>query len=168
MTLFEVLFAMGVGAMVLAGVCSLYFYSYRSFAAQLNYVDMDQYSHRALDRMSQQIRQVKALTTFTTNQLVFTDYDDGTLSFTYNSTNKTLVRAKGAESEVLLSGCNSLLFSIYQRNPVAGSYDQYPTASVATCKLIQVQWLCSRPLFANSQQNTETMQSAKIVIRSNP
>src|SRR5207248_8866558 len=84
MTLFEIIFAVGIGGMVLAGVCSLYFYSYRSFAAQLNYVDLDQYSQRALDKMSQQIRQVKAMTDFTTNSLVFTDYDDGTLSFIYN------------------------------------------------------------------------------------
>jgi len=167
MTLFEVMFAVGIGGMVLAGICSLYFYSYRSFAAQLNYVDLDQYSQRALDRMSQQIRQVKAMTGFTTNQLVFTDYDDVTLSFIYDPTNKTLLRIKGAQSDVLLTGCDSLTFSIYQRNPVAGSYDQYPTASVATAKLVQVQWLCSRPLYYNALQNTESMQSAKIVIRKN-
>src|SRR6059036_1964213 len=88
MTLFEIMFALGIGGMVLAGICSLYFYSYRSFAAQLNYVDLDQYSQRALDRMSQQIRQVKAMTGYTTNQLVFTDYDNATLSFVYDSTNK--------------------------------------------------------------------------------
>jgi len=167
MTLFEVLFATGIASFVLAGVCSLYFYSYRAFAAQLNYVEMDQDSHRALDRMSQQIRQVKAMTAFTTNQLTFTDFDDQTLAFVYNPTNKTLFRRKGGESEVLLSGCDSLAFSIFQRNPVAGKYDQYPTADVATAKLIQVQWLCSRKLFANSQFNTESMQSAKIVIRQN-
>ena len=167
MTLFEIMFAVGIGGMVLAGVCSLYFYSYRSFAAQLNYVDLDQYSQRALDKMSQQIRQVKAMTGFTTNSLVFTDYDDATLSFIYNPTNKTLSRIKGATTDVLLTGCDSLTFSIYQRNPVAGSYDQYPTASVATAKLIQVQWLCSRPLYYNALQNTESMQSAKIVIRQN-
>jgi len=167
MTLFEIMFAVGIGGTVLAGICSLYFYSYRSFAAQLNYVDLDQYSQRALDRMSQQIRQVKAMTDFTTNSLVFTDYDDATLSFIYNPTNKTLVRIKGGTTDVLLTGCDSLTFSIYQRNPVAGSYDQYPTASVATAKLVQVQWLCSRPLYYNSLQNTESMQSAKIVIRQN-
>src|SRR5205823_172533 len=151
---------------VMAGICSLYFYSYRSFAAQLNYVDLDQYSQRALDRMSQQIRQVKAMTDFGTNKLVFTDYDDVTLSFIYNPTNKTLVRMKGTQTDVLLTGCDSLTFSIYQRTPVAGTYDQYP-ATLATAKLIQVQWLCSRPLYYNSLQNTESMQSAKIVIRGN-
>jgi Tfp pilus assembly protein PilW len=167
MTLFEVMFALAISSMVLAGVCSLYFYSYRSFAAQLNYVEMDQDSHRALDKMSQQIRQVKAMTGFTTNQLTFTDYDDQTLSFIYNPTNKTLFRRKAGLSDVLLNGCDSLTFSIYQRNPVAGKYDQYPTADVTTAKLVQVQWLCSRKLFSNSQMNTESMQSAKIVIRQN-
>ena len=107
------------------------------------------------------------MTDFATNKLVFTDYDDVTLSFIYDPTNKTLLRIKGAQTDVLLTGCDSLTFSIYQRNPVAGSYDQYPTASVATAKLVQVQWLCSRPLYYNALQNTESMQSAKIVIRKN-
>ena len=167
MTLFEIMFALGIGGLVMAGVCSLYFYSYRSFAAQLNYVDLDQYSQRALDKMSQQIRQVQAMTDFATNKLVFTDFDGTALSFIYNPTNKTLARIKGATTETLLTGCDSLIFSIYQRNPVGGSYDQYPAATVATAKLVQVQWLCSRPLYYNSLQNTESMQSAKIVIRGN-
>src|SRR3954470_24861081 len=110
MTLFELMFAMGVGSLILAGICSLYFYSYRSFAAQLNYVDLDQYSHKALDKMSQQIRQVKSLNEYSTNRLVFTDYDDATLSFVYNPTNKTLVRIKGTETETLLTGCQTLTF----------------------------------------------------------
>ena len=167
MTLFEIMFALGIGGLVMAGICSLYFYSYRSFAAQLNYVDLDQYSQRALDKMSQQIRQVQAMTDFATNKLVFTDFDGATLSFIYNPTNKTLIRTKGTATETLLTGCDSLIFSIYQRNPVGGSYDQYPAATVATAKLVQVQWLCSRPLYYNSLQNTESMQSAKIVIRGN-
>src|SRR5438552_4616994 len=83
-TLMEVLFATFIGSIVLAGICSMYFYSYRSFAAQLNYVELDQYSQRALDKMSQQIRQVKAMTAFSTNSLDFTDYDDQALSFVYD------------------------------------------------------------------------------------
>lgn len=165
MTLVEILISTGIGVLAMTAICSFYFFSNRSFAAQYNYVDMDQFSHKALDQLSQQIRQVKALTEFSTNRLVFTDYDDGTLSFTFDPTAKTLVRAKGAQRDVLLVGCDSLTFSIFQRNPVAGTYDQYPTADVATCKLIQVQWLCSRQLFGNVQLNTESMQSAKIVIR---
>ena len=97
---------------------------------------------------------------------VFTDYDDQTLSFIYDPAAKQLTRVKGAQTDVLLTGCDSLTFSIYQRTPVPGSFDQYP-ATLATAKLVQVQWLCSRPLYYNSLQNTESMQSAKIVIRGN-
>src|SRR5258706_11164915 len=100
MTLFEVLFAMGVGAMVLAGICSLYFYSYRSFAAQLNYVDLDQYSQRALDKMSQQIRQGEAMTGFTTNNPVFTHYDEATLLFLFNLAHKNLNPIKRGAADV--------------------------------------------------------------------
>ena len=165
MTLTELMVACVVGLMVLGAACSLYFYSYRSFAAQLNYVDLDQYSHKALDRLSSEIRQVKNTTAFTTNSISFTDYDDATLTYIYSPDSKTLARIKGTSREVLLTGCESLAFSIYQRNPVGGAYDQYPAADLATCKLVQVQWNCSRAVTAGSQLNTESMQSAKIVIR---
>jgi hypothetical protein len=45
-----------------------------------------------------------------------------------------------------------------------GSYDQYPTASASTCKLVQLDWICSRPIIG-TQKNTESVQSAKVVIR---
>jgi len=154
-----------VGTIVLAAVCTLYFYSYRTFAAQLNYIDLDQYSHKALDRLSSEIRQVKNVTAFTNNLITFTDYDGVALTYLYSPDNQTLVRLKGATREVLLTGCNSFAFSIYQRNPVGGVYDQYPAADLATCKLVQVQWNCARSVTTGSQLNTESMQSSKIVIR---
>src|SRR5436305_14740933 len=126
MRLIEILRSAGIGVLAMTAICSFYFFSNRSFAAQYNYVDMDQYSHKALDQLSKQIRQVKALTAFSTNRLVFTDYDDATLSFTYDRSSRTLVRTKGGQRDVLLTGCDSLAFSIFQRNPVGGTYDQYP------------------------------------------
>jgi hypothetical protein len=55
---------------------------------------------------------------------------------------------------------------MYQRTPMAGVWDQFPTTNLATCKLIEVRWKCSRKLHPLSPQTTEYMQSAKIVIRS--
>src|SRR2546423_11663062 len=106
MTLFEVMFAVGIGGMVLAGICSLYFYSYRSFAAQLNYVELDQYSQRALDKMSQQIRQGKAMSKVTTNLLEFIDADDQKLLFFYSPDSKKLRRIKGKPKEELRTRCD--------------------------------------------------------------
>jgi hypothetical protein len=65
---------------------------------------------------------------------------------------------------MLLTNCDFLTFQIFQRNPVSASYDVYPTANAASCKLINVSWICSRSILG-SRLNTESVQTAKIVIR---
>jgi hypothetical protein len=68
------------------------------------------------------------------------------------------------DGKPLLEQCDYLKFSIFQRNPIGGTYDQYPAATPATCKLVQLTWICSRPI-VGSGKNTECVQSAKVVIR---
>jgi hypothetical protein len=66
---------------------------------------------------------------------------------------------------VLLKDCDFLDFQVFQRNSVNGTYDQYPaTLDDTAVKLVQVSWVCSRRLIGNLL-NTESVQSAKIVIR---
>ncbi len=166
LTILELLVALSVAGVLLAAVSALVFYTGRSFAAIANYVDLDMYSRNALDTMSREIRQTKRLISGSETQLVFEDWDGKNLSYTYNSSSHTLTRArKGVtDSAPLLKECNYLKFSMFQRNPVSGVYDQYPTADAATCKLVQLRWICSRDLIY-SKWNTESVQSAKIVIR---
>jgi len=164
-TIVEFLVGLVISVILLSQICALWFYSSRSFVAQMNYVDLDRTSQYALDSMSRDIRQVKKLTAFTTNQLVFTDYDDKELRFQFSGT--TLTRMKLGIKKVLLNDCTSGTFAIYQRNPVAGVYDQYPTADPATCKLVELRWTCAKKIFPSAPTSTESMQSAKIVIRSN-
>jgi len=165
LTLVEMAIALGIGSVALLIMASLSSFTARSFAGLANYSDLDRMSRNALDTMSQQIRQTRRLTEGTTNRLVFEDSDGGTLQFFYDPSAKTLRRTKSGEpSKVLLTNCKQLTFSMYQRNPVAGSYDVYPTAAAATCKLIQLKWTCTRDLLV-ADANTESVQSAKIVIR---
>jgi len=125
---------------------------------------METDSRNALDTMTKDIRQATYLTAFTTNSLTFNDYDGLPLVFTYSPTAKTLSKIKGSYTKVLLTGCDSLTFSIFQRTPVGGSDAAYPASSTATAKMIQVQWLCSRKILGHTA-NTESVQTAKIVIR---
>ena len=160
----EFLMAMGISGILLTQVCSLWFYSTRSFAAQLTYADLDQSSQAALDHLTRELRQVKELTSFNrTNEMVFKDFDDQPL--TYRLTGKRIIRIKGAERTTVLKDCESLTVAIYQRNPVAGEYDQYPAADVSTCKLVELRWKCAREPYPMAPTTTEYMQSAKIVIR---
>jgi len=92
------------------------------------------------------------------------DSDGVALSYAYDATARTLTRAKSGVSRILLKQCDRLNFSIGQRNAVGGSYDVYPAATPATCKVVNVSWICSRTIFG-IKNNTESVQTARIVIR---
>jgi prepilin-type N-terminal cleavage/methylation domain-containing protein len=166
LTLVELLVSLGIGSVVLAALAGLMFYTGRSFAALANYVDLDAYSRNALDTMSREIRQTRRLVAGTSTRLEFEDFDGVPLVYQYNADARTLTRARNgvASPEPLLRECNFLQFSMFQRNPISGQYNQYPTATAAQCKLVQLRWVCSRDLI-QSRRNTESVQSAKIVIR---
>jgi prepilin-type N-terminal cleavage/methylation domain-containing protein len=165
-TLVELLISLGLGAVMLTALAALVYYSGRSFAAMANYVDLDNASRNALDIMATEIRQTKYLMEASDTKLVFKDWDDGKLTYQYTADNRMLRRFKNdvPGPTPLLKECNSLKFSIFQRNPVSGTYDQYSTATPANCKLVQLKWVCSRDLIV-AKRNTESVQSAKIVIR---
>ena len=71
---------------------------------------------------------------------------------------------KDAVSTVLLTGCDSLEFQIYQRTPPPGTNSFYLATDAAQCKLVDMKWRCSRSLL-DKVVNTETVQTAQVVIR---
>ena len=162
---------MVVSAIVLAALLGFSVYASRSFAALSNYVELEQKSQNALDTMTRDIRQTLALTNYETttlngrtitNKLTFLDSDNQALTYIFQ--NGVLNKVKNGVTTMLLTNCDFLTFQIFQRNPVSGTYDVYPTASAANCKLINVSWICSRSILG-SRLNTESVQTAKIVIR---
>ena len=167
-TIVEFLVGSLIAVALLAQVCALWFYSSRSFASQMAYVELDQKSQRALDTLSRDIRQVKQLTYFTPNRVVFTDVDDRPLEFFF--ADKMLVKIKTSATNVqrtiLLTECQEFAFQMYQRTPQSGSFEYYPTKDLTTCKMIEVRWNCSRKLFPTAPTTTESVQAAKIVLRS--
>jgi len=166
-TLVEYMIGMGVGALVLAIVVPFSVYSMRSFEGLANYADLNTSGLLALDRMSSDIRQAVRLTSYATNQLVFDNGTNGpAITFNYDAANGILTRQTGTTSKVLLTGCDSLKFAIYQRTLIAGSYDQYPVANATNCKVVAINWVCSRKILG-AKVNSENAQSARIVIRKN-
>ena len=164
-TLIETVIAVGISGLLLAAIAGTSSFAARSFAGLANYSDLDRMSRNALDKMSQEIRQTRRLIDGSTNRLAFEDSDGGTIEYIYNSHSRTLRRQKnGGGSKVLLENCDQLTFSMYQRNPIGGTYDVYPTATPSNCKLVQLRWTCSRDLIT-ARANTESVQSSKIVIR---
>jgi len=164
-SLVELLVAIAIGTIVTLGLGAFSLFTGRGFAGLMNYSELEQQSRTALDKMSKEIRQTKRLTDYTSNKLVFLDYDDTSLTFQYSPSTRMLTRTKDGVTADLLTECDTLNFNIFQRNTTNGTYDQYPTSVQASnCKVVQVSWICSRTI-TGSKVNTETVQSTKIVIR---
>jgi len=163
--LVEVLVAVALSGILLAALGKLTFFTARSFAALANYVELDKYSRNALDQMTSKIRMSDELVEFQTNKLVFSYQVTNRLTYLYSKQSRTLTETIGTSSRTLLKGCDALTFTVFQRNTAAGTYDQFPaTLTNNAAKLIQISWLCSRDVLS-AQFNTESVQSAKIVIR---
>jgi Tfp pilus assembly protein PilW len=162
----EFLMAMGIGMVVLAGLSQLTFFTGRSFRALSNYADLDKKSRNALDQMTSKIRQADELIEYHTNRLVFSYLGTNRLTYVYDGPAKTLTETvTGEPTRSLLTECDVLNFYIFQRNTAAGTYDQFPaTMTNSAVKLVQVSWTCSRKLLG-TRLNTESVQSAKVVIR---
>jgi Tfp pilus assembly protein PilW len=166
MTLVEMMISVGIGTVVLAAVASLSFYTARSMAAMSNYADLDRQSRNALDQMTLKIRSATRMTSFNTTNVNFL-YNGQTLNYNFNARTKTLKETYAGYSKNLLEDCNQLQFSVFQRNVISNSFNQVTTTSTNDAKSIIVTWSCSRSLLGNLI-NSESVQSARIVIRNNP
>jgi type II secretory pathway component PulJ len=165
MTLVEVLVATAIGSMILVAAGSLMVYNSRSLAALTNYADLDRYSRTAVDKLSQDIRQATALVAFTSTELEFNASNGrSNVTYTFNPDTRQLVRRSGNNREVLLQECDSLTFTVYGRNNVSNSWDQFVVTNAAGAKLIKLNWTCSRTILGQAL-NTESIQTAKIVMR---
>lgn len=170
-TLTELMVAVGLGGLVMLSCAGFVMYASRSYVAMSNYSSLDRQGQLATDRFTQQVRQVKRLTSYNTDTngvittLTFNDYDDQPLTFTYNPSLGILSRIKGPYTNLFLWGCDSLQFTIYQRNPQPFTFDAVTTAVATNCKLVQVTWTCSRNIFHGDKANTQSAQSVKVAIR---
>lgn len=160
----EMIFAMGITTLLVLVVCGFSMYTSRNFVVLANYVELDDANRLAIDQMTRDLRTANRLVGSTTNSLSIEDPNGFTIQYTYSRTLRTLTRTKGGLSRVILTGCDTLNFSLGQRNPVGGTYDIYPVATPDTAKVVNVSWVCSRDIYG-VRANTESVQTARIVIR---
>ena len=165
MTLIEVMIATSIGTLILAVAGTLMVYNARSLAALSNYADLDRYSRGAVDRLSQDIRQATNIVSFTATELEFNaSRGRSNITYTFSPGNRTLVRQQGNNREILLHECDALTFTVYGRNNVSNTWDQFVVTNAAGAKLIKLNWTCSRTILGQAV-NTESVQTAKIVMR---
>ena len=163
-TIVEFLVTVALAGVILSQTCALWLYATRAFAAQMSYAGMGQRSMHTLDTLSQDIRQCRALTNFTTTRVTFLDYDNQALTFAFE--NGALVRSKsGSAPKILLTNCVAGEFAMFQRSPSAGGFDYLAVKDPALCKAVEVRWTCSRNPAATSPLTRESMKSARIVMR---
>jgi len=158
--------AAALGLIALTAVGMLSWFSSRSFAAIANYVTLDQASQLALDKISREIRQARRLTDYSATSLNLLDFDNNPLQFVYDPDARTLVRTSAGQTNLMLTGCDFLQFTNYQRTPSSNTFDAYQPGNLANSKVIQVTWSCSRKILG-AKVNTESIQSAKIALRNN-
>jgi hypothetical protein len=176
-TAVELVMAGGIGTLVVTAILGFNIFAARSFHAMGNYVVLDMSSRKALDIMSRDIRQANACSgsNFSSNSLTLLMTDPVTtqpftISYNYNAAAGTLTRTdtdpSNTSTSMLLTNCLSFAFTYYQRNPVGGSWEVFPIdlSQANQCKLVQIDWTCALYSFG-SLTNTESMRSAKIVIR---
>ncbi len=166
-TLVEMMVAVAVGSLLLAALATLYVFSMRSFAAMANYSDLNNSSRYASDIISRDIRSCMKVVSATTIKLELNEPDDttGNTTYNYDEVACTLSRTKNGETKVLLSGVDSLSFTLYQRPLVGATYEQLLTVVTASdAKLIAFQWSCSRRL-VGSLNNSENIEAAMVELR---
>ena len=163
-TLLEAMFGIGITALLIGTVTTFSVFSSRNFVMMANYVDLDNANRIAMDNLSRDLRQCNRVTAYTTNSITVEDSDGAPLTYAYSPSARTLTRTKNSVSTVYLKECDTLNFSLGQRNPVNGAYDIYPAATPANAKVITLSWRCSRGVYG-LKENTESVQTARIVIR---
>jgi hypothetical protein len=170
-SLLELMIATAVFSIAGVALGTMFLYSIKGFASMANYALLDSENRLAMDSLSKEIRQARAVTAYTSNSLgnslTIADMNNQPVTFSFNAQQKQLVRTAGASSSVLLTNCNLLNFTLLQRNPSNGNYGVFPLASgnwTQSVKVVQLTWKTARYV-PSGPVNSENIQTARIVIR---
>lgn len=168
-TLTEMLITLGIGSLVMMAVMQTALFTARSFVAMGNYADLDRASRHALDTMSREIREAKAVR-YLGSSLIFTNMDNSWFYYLWDQNNRIVSRISGqlgvpgARTERLLVGCDQFSMRVFLRNPTNQFWFPYSASGQEqNTKLVDLRWRCSRRVL--NQFNTESVQTAKIVLR---
>src|SRR5262244_2869310 len=84
LSLFELILSLGLAGIVLLVLVAITVATGRSLAEFFNYVDLDHSNRIAIDVMSRDLRQVRYLSSYSTNAVSFVDKDLTTISYVYS------------------------------------------------------------------------------------
>jgi type II secretory pathway component PulJ len=152
-------------------LASIFMFSIKSFASMANYAILDIENREALDLLTRELRQARQVKSYVTNSsgnsLTFVNDANEQITYSFNAAEKQFLRTAPGSSEVLLTNCDLLNFSLFQRNPSNGNYGVFPVAFgnwTQSVKVVQLTWRTSRAV-PTGPVNSENIQTARIIIR---
>ena len=163
-TLVEYVMAVAIGTLVVLALVPISIYTATSLASLANWADMNTASVTAVDQLTTDIRRATQVSSFNSNKVVLEFPSGPSVHYEYKQPQGTLTRKQQGKDRVLLTGCKDLTFSIFQRTPITGTYDQYPAATNTETKVIAVSWSAARKLIG-ARSNQDQTYSAKVVLR---
>ena len=162
-TLVEMMVSMLGGSVVLGSILATGNVMNTSMVAIVNYNELGKCSRNTLDVMCRDLRNTAVVTSLTSSQVNVSNTITGdTIRYSWDGSDK-LTRTCNGVGQVMLTGCDTLVFSGFQRNPT-NNLQFLPASTPSQTKLVSVSWRCSRKILG-AKMNTESVQTAQICIR---
>ena len=162
--LVEAVISIGITSLLLVVLASVSMLSGRTFVAFANYVDLDDSNRIAMDTLTRDLRECNRVISCSATQLSIEGANGFTITYSYDSSLRTMTRTQAGVSRVLLKGCDRVGFNLGTRNPIASTFGVVSTSDPSAAKVVDVNWNCSRTILGH-KANTENVQTARIVIR---
>jgi Tfp pilus assembly protein PilW len=163
MTLVELMVGLSLGTAVLGSMLPTGVTVTNSMVAIGNYCDLNRASCHTLDTMSRDLRNTAIVTAISDRSITVSNVlTSDVISYSWDGSNQ-VTRAFNNTKTVMLTQCDYLKFSNFQRNPT-NNFQFLPASSPTTTKLVSVSWRCSRQILG-AKVNTESVQTAQICIR---
>jgi hypothetical protein len=163
-SLVEAMIAIGVTGLLMLVLANVSMLSGRMFVSFVNYVDLDDSNRLAMDTLTRDLRECQRVVSCSGTQLRIEDPDGFIVTYVFDSAAGTFRRSEAGISKELLTGCDSLLFTLGTRNPNGSTFEVETAPNVDLAKVVFVSWKCSRTILGR-KATTENVQTARIVIR---
>lgn len=167
-TLVEVMVSATLGTMILAAVLSMFLFLGRTSANIVNYAEMEAQTRSGLERFAQDTRQSSDITWNSANSITL-EIGATTITYTHNSTTEEFSRTTGGNTEILLDGITSFIYSGYKIT--GASVDLSDLSTVAkrqsasdVTKQVQIYIEAARQS-TTATRVTNTVLSARYILR---
>jgi len=124
---------------------------------------LTQQDREASDVLSQEIRGASSVQRATARQIVLSNRH-GNVSYTYDAAARTLTRAEGVNSEILLKGLDSFSFSLFRRPGAQDAFNAFTPSTAENAKLVACRWSCSQRI-AGAKLDSDSFQMSPTLLR---